>query len=104
MLLVMATLIANLPLIIVILYVAASSITFVVYYIDKAAARNGRWRIKESTFHLWALLGGWPGAFYAQNSLRHKTSKGEFKIVFWVTVVVNISGLMWLLNNGVVMI
>ena len=94
-------LIDSLPLIIVMGYIAVSLITFLAYAIDKSAARTGRWRTKETTLHLFALLGGWPGAFYAQHSLRHKISKGEFKKVFWLTVLVNISGLIWLLNNNV---
>ncbi len=101
--LIVITLMGKLPLIILVGYIAVSLITFLAYAVDKSAARTGRWRTKESTLHLLALLGGWPGAFYAQNSLRHKSSKDEFKIVFWITVLVNSSGLIWMLNNDVVM-
>ncbi|MGD9578618.1 MAG: DUF1294 domain-containing protein, partial [Syntrophorhabdus sp.] len=33
---------------------------------DKSAARNERWRTQESRLHLFALIGGWPGALVAQ--------------------------------------
>jgi uncharacterized membrane protein YsdA (DUF1294 family) len=40
-----------------------------------------------------ALLCGWPGALLAQQVLRHKSAKGEFRAVFWVTVVLNTGAL-----------
>lgn len=83
-------------------YGVLSLITFIVYAIDKSAARKGQWRIKERTLHLLALCGGWPGAFYAQHRLRHKSSKLSFKRVFWLTCLINIVVLYWLLtNNGI---
>jgi uncharacterized membrane protein YsdA (DUF1294 family)/cold shock CspA family protein len=86
----------KLPLIIAGLYIVMSLITFITYAIDKSAAQNGRWRTRESTLHIFALAGGWPGAFFAQTKLRHKSSKEEFKIVFWFTVLMNLGGLFWL--------
>jgi uncharacterized membrane protein YsdA (DUF1294 family) len=41
--------------------------------------------------HLIALIGGWPGAWYAQHSLRHKSHKVNFRRIFWLTVLVNIT-------------
>ena len=36
---------------------------------------QGAWRIREGTLHLVEALGGWPGAFLAQQTMRHKTVK-----------------------------
>jgi uncharacterized membrane protein YsdA (DUF1294 family)/cold shock CspA family protein len=91
-----STSLEKLPLIVVCLYVVMSVLTFVAYAIDKSAAHNGRWRTKESTLHFFSILGGWPGAYYAQQKLRHKSSKTAFKNVFWVTVFLNLGGLFWL--------
>ena len=91
-----SVLIGTLPFIVVGLYLVVSCITFVAYAIDKSAARNGRWRTQERTLHGLALIGGWPGAFVAQNILRHKSSKREFKRVFWASVLLNLGGLYWL--------
>lgn len=88
---------ARVPLAVLGLYAGASLLTFVAYAIDKSAAQSGRWRTQESTLHLLALMGGWPGALLAQNRLRHKSSKTSFLMVFWITVLLNCGGLGWLL-------
>jgi len=80
------------------LYISASVITFLVYLVDKSAARNRRWRIPERTLHVLGVAGGWPGALIAQRMLRHKSSKRSFQLIFWITVVVNCCGLAWLLS------
>jgi uncharacterized membrane protein YsdA (DUF1294 family) len=82
-------LIGRLPLTLISVYLAASTITFIAYAIDKSAAQNNRWRTKESTLHLFGLAGGWPGALLAQKTLRHKSKKDEFQTVFWATVIAN---------------
>ncbi|MBB3281959.1 cold shock and DUF1294 domain-containing protein [Mitsuaria sp. BK037] len=71
-------------------YVAMSFATFIVYALDKRAARLGQWRVKESTLHGLALLCGWPGALLAQHLLRHKSAKPGFRRVFWLSVALNI--------------
>lgn len=71
-------------------YVAMSFATFIVYALDKRAARLGHWRVKESTLHVLALLCGWPGALLAQHLLRHKSAKPGFRRVFWLSVALNI--------------
>ncbi|MFT2815574.1 DUF1294 domain-containing protein [Leifsonia sp. A12D58] len=79
-----------LPLWVAGLYLAASIVSFIVYAIDKSAATNGRWRISENTLLLLGVIGGWPGAIVAQQTLRHKTKKASFRAAFWVTVVLNL--------------
>ena len=52
---------------------------------------RGAWRTPESTLHFLALAGGWPGALLAQQFLRHKSTKVEFRSVFWGTVIMNVA-------------
>lgn len=85
----------HLPAIVIFGFMILSIITFAVYALDKNAAQRGNWRTQESTLHLLALVGGWPGAMYAQQKLRHKSIKTEFRQVFWATVVMNIAALSW---------
>lgn len=86
----------HLPEFIMIAYAAASFLTYLVYALDKFAARTGRWRTSESALHLLALIGGWPGAWVAQKTLRHKSKKVSFRVVFWLTVIANCTALAWL--------
>jgi len=86
----------KLPLIFAGLYLLMSLVTFIAYAIDKSAAQNGRWRTQESTLHILSLIGGWPGASFAQNKLRHKSSKKKFKNIYKATVLLNLSTLIWL--------
>ena len=86
----------KLPSIVIGLYAVMSIITYIAYAIDKSSAKSGNWRTKESTLHLFALAGGWPGAFWAQQRLRHKSIKKEFQIGFRTTVFLNLMGFFWL--------
>lgn len=75
-----------------------SLLAMMFYLGDKAAAQRNRWRTPESTLHLIALLGGWPGALIAQGLFHHKTSKRSFQRTFWATVVFNVAALVALLT------
>jgi uncharacterized membrane protein YsdA (DUF1294 family) len=77
-------------------YAVISLLTFIIYAIDKSAAKAQRRRTSEATLHLLALAGGWPGALLAQQWLRHKSAKRAFRMVFWFTVVLNVVGLVLL--------
>jgi uncharacterized membrane protein YsdA (DUF1294 family)/cold shock CspA family protein len=88
----------GLPFSILVLYVGASVIAFIAYSIDKfAALRDGR-RTSELTLHLISLVGGWPGALLAQQVLRHKTVKKEFRRGYWFTVAINCAVGIWLIT------
>ena len=90
---------SNLPILFLVMYLVASSLTFIAYAWDKSAAKSGRWRTQESTLHLLSLAGGWPGALVAQKVLRHKSRKQSFQFMFWFTVAINCSILGWLLSS-----
>ena len=87
------------PRLIAAVYIFLSVLTFLVYSKDKRAARDGNWRVSESTLHTLSLFCGWPGAIVAQVQLRHKTRKKNFRIVFWLTVIANSGALIWLHTN-----
>lgn len=73
--------------VLVVVPLALSTFAFFAYRGDKCRAETGHWRIPESTLHLLALIGGWPGAFLARRWLRHKTAKTGFQLVFWLVVL-----------------
>lgn len=96
----LAVVCGKLPVLILWVYLIVSFITFCVYAADKAAAKGGAWRTQENTLHLLSLIGGWPGALIAQQTLRHKSKKQQFRIVFWMTVIVNLIAFAWLFTPG----
>lgn len=86
-----------LPVIVPLTYATLSILTYLVYGWDKWSAQRRSWRTPERTLLLLGLAGGWPGALLAQRTLRHKSSKQSFQVQFWITVLVNCAGLVWLL-------
>jgi len=56
--------------------------TYQIYADDKRRARNNERREPERTLKLLEFCGGWPGAFFAQRRLRHKSSKDSYVISF----------------------
>jgi uncharacterized membrane protein YsdA (DUF1294 family) len=58
---------------------------------DKQRASKGKWRVKEESLLVWALVGGWPGGIWAMRRFRHKTTKRSFIAKYVFVVVVNIA-------------
>lgn len=73
------------------IYLGASLLAYVAYALDKHRARRGHWRTPESTLHFLELIGGWPGAFLAQQRLRHKTVKTSYQAVYWLIVAAHVA-------------
>ena len=93
--------IGQLPFLVLALYMVVSGVSFLVYRHDKLAAQQNQRRTGEGTLILLGLLGGWPGAFVAQQFFHHKTKKRSFRIAFWATVLLNCIGLVLLLSRNV---
>ena len=89
-----------LPIIVMAGYLLMSSVSFLMYTLDKAAAGKGARRIPESNLHFVGLLGGWPGALIAQELSRHKTLKASFQFTFWFTVFANLLVVALLVYSG----
>ncbi len=71
-------------------FVLVNVLTLLVYGGDKLAAVKAWRRVPETTLLIFGLLGGWPGAIFAQQLFRHKTQKQPFKSRFFLTVIINI--------------
>lgn len=80
-------------------YFGLSIFTFIVFAFDKSKAQRRGWRTRESTLHVLSLVGGWPGAAFAQQLFRHKSSKKPFQVAYWITVLTNIVILIWLVSS-----
>jgi uncharacterized membrane protein YsdA (DUF1294 family) len=80
-------------------YGLLSLASFSAYARDKSAARRGTHRVAERILHLLDLLGGWPGGWLAQKTLRHKCSKQSFQKTYWLTVFLHCVGVLWMLRQ-----
>ena len=70
---------------------AANLVAFALMGVDKRRAVKGRWRVRERTLFLSALLLGAPGAFLGMRVFRHKTKKLAFRIVMPALCVIDIA-------------
>ncbi len=77
-------------------YALFSAIALLLYWHDKRRAVRGGRRVPEATLQTVALLGGWPGAWIAQQLLRHKSRKAAFRAVFVACALLNVAGIAWL--------
>ena len=96
---VLALLFGKLPYVLPLLYIEASLMTYWLYKTDKEAAiaRHGN-RLAEESLQLFALIGGWPGAYIAQQQLAHKRSKLSFRREFGFVILGNTLLVSWLLS------
>ncbi|GFI61215.1 hypothetical protein IMSAG049_00372 [Clostridiales bacterium] len=76
-------------------YVAINTTLFVLMGVDKAKARKNKWRIKEATLMLTALLGGGIGGLLGMKAFHHKTKKWYFYVVYITTIVLHIAVIWW---------
>lgn len=84
----------------VLAYIATMNLlTYAAYALDKKAARNDVWRTPEARLHFLALMGGWPAGLLAQKRLRHKSGKSSFQVVYKATVLLHLTGVIWLFSS-----
>src|SRR5688572_24264699 len=79
-------------------YIVTSIATFSEYKYDKGAAQARARRTNEWALIILGLIGGWPGALVARHRFRHKTRKVAFRIGYWLSVGLNVAGLVWLID------
>jgi uncharacterized membrane protein YsdA (DUF1294 family) len=72
---------------------AINLIAFAAFGIDKDRAKQGEWRIKESTLLGLALIGGTVGAYAGRKAFRHKTRKQPFSGLLHMIAVMQLAAL-----------
>ena len=73
-------------------------LTFAVYGIDKWKAKQGSWRISETTLLMFAVIGGTIGALLGMQVWRHKTMHKKFKYGLPLILLAQIA-LMYLISE-----
>ena len=65
---------------IIIIYLTSINVaTFITYGIDKLKAKRSKWRIREASLLLLAVLGGSIGALFGMKVWHNKTMHKKFK-------------------------
>lgn len=80
-------------------YVVLNVISFAMYVWDKHKAKADKWRTKESTLLVAALIAPF-GAVAGMRLARHKTQKTKFKLVY-VFLVLHILAIAYLVYSGI---
>lgn len=68
-----------------------SIIGFTLMGVDKAKAKKGEWRIKESTLFLFAIVFGAVGSTLGMLVFRHKTKHWYFAVFFPLLAILDIA-------------
>ena len=74
----------------IIYLIVINLIAFFMMYIDKKKAKYGKWRVKEYTLFITALIGGSIGSIIGMYTFRHKTKKARFFIGFPIILILQI--------------
>ena len=69
-----------------------SLVLFGLMGVDKHRARKGRWRVRERTLFLLALLGGACGGTLGMFLFHHKTRHWTFRLIFPILAAAQLIG------------
>ena len=78
-----------------------STITLLIYIIDKIKAIYGMYRIRESILITFSLLGGSLGSLIGMYVIRHKNRKIKFVFFNWLFLIIHISLGVYLLTYAI---
>ena len=83
----------------IIYWLIINIITFISFGIDKYAANNDKWRIKNVTLLALAFIGGTIGGLLAMHVFRHKTQKDYYTVGLWLMIIMHIVLLIYVFNR-----
>lgn len=79
-------------------YAVINIVLLILMGVDKAKAKKNKWRVKEATLIVCALLGGGIGGFVGMKLFHHKTRKWYFYAAFGLGIILH-AILWWLILN-----
>ena len=79
---------------------AINAATYFAFWIDKTRARQGGYRVSESTLLSLSFLGGSPAALLARQRLRHKTLKQPFTGQLFAIIALQIGAVLWIARTA----
>ena len=86
---------------IIIIYLTSINVaTFITYGIDKLKAKRSKWRIREASLLLLAVLGGSIGALLGMKVWHHKTMHKKFQLGIPLIIVAQIALVIWIISKS----
>ncbi len=85
--------------ILLIYLIVINIITFISFAIDKHAANNNKWRIKNVTLLGLSFIGGSIGGLIAMHTFKHKTQKDYYTVGLWLMIIMQILVLVYYFNK-----
>jgi uncharacterized membrane protein YsdA (DUF1294 family) len=85
--------------ILIIYFVLVNLAAFFTMLVDKRRAIEHRWRVKESTLLLLAILGGSIGEYIGMQTFRHKTKHLKFTLGVPFIIIIQISLVIFLIQG-----
>jgi len=76
-----------------------NTISFLIMYIDKKRAKEGKWRIKEKVLFITAFLLGELGIMLGMKAFKHKRKKKSFLLAIITILVLHISIMLAIVVN-----
>jgi len=73
--------------------------TMIAMLIDKIQASQHARRVRERTLYVLTILGGSPAMLLSMYTLRHKSRKLSFHLVVWISILLQIVGIVFALNE-----
>ena len=70
--------------------IAVNIVAFILYGVDKARAKNRKWRISEKVLLGIAVIGGSVGAILGMLAFHHKTRHWYFRYGLWIILALQI--------------
>ena len=86
---------------IIIIYLTSINLaTFITYGIDKMKAKRSKWRIREASLLLLAVLGGSIGALLGMKVWHQKTMHKKFQLGIPLIIVAQIALVIWIISKS----
>lgn len=80
------------------IFLLINLLTFIVYGLDKRAAKRSRWRTPEKRMLLFGIIGGAAGGLLGMLFFHHKTRKPYFWFVNLLGICLHAVILIWMIR------
>ncbi|HWQ73728.1 MAG TPA: DUF1294 domain-containing protein [Syntrophomonas sp.] len=80
--------------------IAVNLVSLLLFFEDKRRAQTGRYRIRERSLFLWALVGGTWGGWLGMYLFHHKTRHLKFQLGFPLIILLQLGIIYYGIHTG----